>query len=191
MQLMIGSSLGVCDQMLSKYRPMPQVLNSLFQIFLWHIHYCTYTCMVDWFVEYKCGEALSFWIWLCKNYLHNQVFGSDFHESDEIDRRRYPSAAPTHCSGQWECEDKCIHGSNTFVNFACESSWLCAVHSTWLTGVSNIKTFSFNYQFPDCEHNSQHSSVWSRATVLSPVNDILGQMLFYGVLVIVVYCSFP
>lgn len=104
--------------------------------------FITVTYTVDWFIAYKCsyrGEALGFWIWLSKNYLHNQVFGSDFPGSDEMDTRRYPFTAPTHRPGQWECEEY-IRGSNTFVKCSCESSSLPAIYSTWLTQVSNIFT---------------------------------------------------
>lgn len=76
MQLKISSSSGVCvgcRACLCLYlqcaaEPSPK---SPFDTFI------TITYMVDRFTAYKCcyrGEALGFCIWLCKNYLHNQVF---------------------------------------------------------------------------------------------------------------------
>lgn len=145
MQLIIKSSSGVCDGMPGMHRLIPPLFSwaifpkSPFDTFI------TVTYTVDWFIAYKCcyrGEALGFWIWLGKKYLHNQVFGNDFSGSDEIDTRGYPFTAPTQCSGQWECEEECICGSNTFVKCSCASSWLHALYSAWLTQVFYIFTLS-------------------------------------------------
>lgn len=86
MRLLITGSSGVCDGMLGMLRQTPQVFNwssskSSFDTFI------TVTCVVDWLMEYKCryrGETFCCWGWLCKIYLHNRVFGSEFPGSDKM-----------------------------------------------------------------------------------------------------------
>lgn len=90
MQLKISSSSGVCvgcRACLCSYLQCAAEPSSKspFDTFI------TITYMVDWFTAYKCcyrGEAFGFCIWLCKNYLHNQVFWSDFPRSEKMNTRR-------------------------------------------------------------------------------------------------------
>lgn len=80
MRLLIRSSSGVWDEIPGMYGLIPPVLA-------WNFSKCpsdafiTVTYMEEWFTGCKCsyrGEALGFWTWLCKSYLHNQVLGVIF-----------------------------------------------------------------------------------------------------------------
>lgn len=130
MQLMIRSSSGVWDGMPDMHRPIPSVFNTAsFQIYLWHIHYSH----LHGRLIHSIQMLLQRWCFRFLNLITSDAWttciirflGVILPWSDEMNIRRCPFTAPTHCLGQ--CEE-CIGGSNT-------SILLPAIFWTWLTRV--------------------------------------------------------
>lgn len=145
MQLIIRSSSSVYDGMLGMHRPIPP--HSSTEPFSKPSFdtYITVTCAVDRFIAYKrCdrGEVLSFWVWLCKNYLHNQVFGEWFSWEWYNGYKMtsfYCSHSLFRSIRMWK--KRVQRWVKNFVKCSCESSLFPAINSTWLTRVSNNGVF--------------------------------------------------
>lgn len=132
--------------------------------------FITFIHAVNWFMAYKChyrGEALGFWTWLCKNYLHNQVVGRDFHGSDDMKIFLYRSHS---LFGSMRRQRR-VHLCQTLawillVKAACP---LLFIHHD----LQDTPIFSFIYQYAVCDHNC---SLLIQSRLLIATNDIQGQI---------------